>query len=67
MTELSKVFWMSVLATAAGVLGLVIKKMASSKCDEISCCGVHIHRRVDLESNDDVSEEEKTRHFKTKM
>jgi len=42
----------------------VIKKMASSKCDEISCCGVHIHRRVDLESNDDISEEEKTRQFK---
>jgi len=59
MTELSEVFWMTVLATSAGVLGLVIKKMASSKCDEISCCGVHIHRRVDLESNDDVSEEEK--------
>ena len=56
MTELSDFFWMTVLATAVGVLGLVIKKMASSICDEISCCGVHIHRRVDLESNDDVSE-----------
>jgi hypothetical protein len=64
MTELSEVFWMTVLATAAGVLGLVIKKMASSKCDEISCYGVHIHRRVDFESNDDISEEEKTRQFK---
>jgi hypothetical protein len=32
--------------------------MASSKCDEINCWGVKIHRRVDLEQpcSDDDSE-----------
>ena len=34
--------------------------MSQSKCDEISFCGVHIHRRVDLETNDDNSEEDKS-------
>ena len=53
MTELSEGFWMGVLATGAGILGLIIRAMSRSKCDEISFCGLHIHRRVDLE-NDDV-------------
>jgi len=53
MTELSEGFWMGVLATGAGILGLIIRALGRSKCDEISCLGMHIHRRVDLE-NDDI-------------
>ena len=59
--DFTETFWLTVLATAAGIIGLVIKKMAQSKCDEISFCGVHIHRRVDLETNDDISEEDKAK------
>ena len=58
--DLSETFWLTLMATGAGIIGLVIKKMAQSKCDEISFCGVHIHRRVDLETNDDNSEEDKS-------
>ena len=60
MVDFTETFWLTVLATGAGIIGLIIKKMASSKCDDISCCGVHIHRRVELENNDDSSEEEKS-------
>jgi len=40
------------MATGAGILGLVIRSLSKSKCDEVSFCGVHIHRRVDLETDD---------------
>jgi len=56
--DLSETFWLTLMATSAGVIGLVIKKMAQSKCDEINCWGIKIHRRVDLEMNDDDSSEE---------
>ena len=52
MTDLSEVFWTGVLATSAGILGIIIRAMSRSKCDEISFCGLHIHRRVDLEVDD---------------
>ena len=51
---------LTVLATGAGILGLIIKKISSSKCDEISCFGVHIHRRVELEKDDIETQESKT-------
>ena len=53
MTEFTETFWLTILGTGAGIIMLIIKKMASSKCDDISCCGIHIHRRVELENNDD--------------
>ena len=58
--DLSETFWLTLMATGAGIMGLIIKKMAASKCDEIKCWGVKIHRRVDLEMNDDSSEEDKS-------
>ena len=58
--DLSETFWLTLMATGAGVIGLIIKKMSQSKCDEINCWGIKIHRRVDLEMNDDSSEEDKS-------
>ena len=52
MTELSEGFWMGVLASGAGIITLIIRALSRSKCDEISCMGLHIHRRVDLEADD---------------
>ena len=52
MTDLSEGFWMGVLATGAGIIGLIIRALSKSKCDEISCMGLHIDRRVDLEVDD---------------
>ena len=53
MTEFTETFWLTVLGTGAGIVMLIIKKMAASKCDDISCLGIHIHRRVELENIDD--------------
>jgi len=52
MTDFTETFWLTVLGTGAGIIMLIIKKMSASKCDEITCCGIHIHRRVDLEHDD---------------
>ena len=61
MIELSETFWLTVLATGSAILALIIKKISSSKCDEISCFGVHIHRRVELEHDDiETNSETKT-------
>ena len=53
MVDLSETFWLTLMATGAGIVGLIIKKMSASKCDDISCLGIHIHRRVELENIDD--------------
>ena len=55
--ELSETFYMSVLASGCAILALIIKRMSASKCDEISCFILHIHRRVELEEN--ITDEEK--------
>ena len=59
MVDLSETFWLTLMATGAGILGLVIKKISSSKCDEINCFGIRIHRKVELENND-IETETKT-------
>jgi len=53
MTDFTETFWLTVLGTGAGIIMLIIKKMSASKCDDISCFGIHIHRRVELENIDD--------------
>ena len=60
MVDLSETFWLTLMATGAGILGLIVKKLSASKCDEVSCLGVHIHRRVELEKDDRESQESKT-------
>ena len=52
MTDLSETFYMTLVATGAGILGLVIRAVSRSKCDEISFCGVRIHRKVEFEVDD---------------
>ena len=59
MVDLSETFYLTLMATGAGVLGLIIKKISVSKCDEISCFGIHIHRKVELEKDDIESQESK--------
>ena len=60
MTDLSESFFLTVLATGAAILGLIIRGLMRSKCDEISLCGLHIHRRVELEINNDIDSDEKS-------
>jgi len=51
MTDLSETFWLTMMATGSGIMALIIRGLMRSKCDEISCCGIHIHRRIELELN----------------
>lgn len=59
--ELSEAFWMAVLASGCGIIGLIIKRLSASKCDEINMCGVHIHRKVELEKDMDEEKQESGR------
>ena len=60
MTDLSETFWLTMMATGSGIMALIIRGLMRSKCDEISCCGIHIHRRVELELNNDIESDEKS-------
>jgi hypothetical protein len=60
MTDFTETFWLTLMATGAGIMGLIIKKLSASKCDEISCLGIHIHRKVELEKDEIESQESKT-------
>ena len=59
MVDLSESFYLTLMATGAGIFGLIIRGLMRSKCDEISCFGFHIHRKVELEI-DDIESEGKT-------
>jgi len=56
MVELSETFFLTVLATGAAIFGLIIKKLASSKCDTIELCGMKIHRNIEVEEKLDEME-----------
>ena len=56
--ELSESFYLTLMAGGFAFLGLVIKKLSASKCDEVSCFGIHIHRVVSLEKDDIESNNE---------
>ena len=59
--ELSESFWLTLLATSAAVMGIIVKKLSTSKCDEISCWGIRVHRRVELEQDDIESKTDSVR------
>ena len=56
MTELSETFYMTVLTIGAGVLGLIIRALGRSKCDQIEVCCIKIHRDISAESKLDEIE-----------
>ena len=56
MTDLSETFFLTLMGTGAGILGFIISGLMRSKCDEVSCFGFHIHRKVELEITDIESE-----------
>ena len=55
------VFWISVATLSFSFLGVVIKGMLASKCDNVNiCCGlIKIHRVVELENQTNLNEERK--------
>ena len=52
--DFTETFYLTVLGTGSAILILIIKKISQSKCDEISCFGIHIHRVVSLERDGDI-------------
>ena len=50
-TVFNDVFWISVATLTFSFLGIVIKSMLASKCDNVNICFglLTIHRRVELE------------------
>lgn len=55
------VFWTGISTALLGSFALAIKYALRSKCDDLNLCWglVKIHRRVELESTDNLSDEEK--------
>jgi len=47
---LSEIFYTLVLTSSVGFCLALIKILAKSRCDEITCCGCRIHRNVMLEN-----------------
>ena len=56
MNESEQVFWLAVITSAVGITTLIIKSLSRSKCDEIKCGCIKIHRNVDLEEKLDELE-----------
>jgi hypothetical protein len=56
------IFFISIASSLFLFLGTLVKYAFRSKCDDISlCCGLlHIHRRVELETDPHSDEETKT-------
>jgi len=49
MIDYSEGFYISICTLVIGFLGLTIKQCLASKCDNVVCCCLKIHRAVDLE------------------
>jgi hypothetical protein len=47
-------FFLAVGGILAGTIALIIKTMMRSRCDDVTVCCVHVHRRVDLETNENL-------------
>jgi NAD kinase len=56
------VFWLSISTGVLGFLAVVIKTALKSKCDETNLCWglIRIHRRVELENDDNEAQNSPT-------
>lgn len=50
---LSEGFWVFLVGTSAGIIGVVLKLCYDSKCETIDCCCIKIKRNIDKEIEDD--------------
>ena len=53
MTEYSEGFYITMATLIIGFMGLSIRQCLQSKCDEVVCCCLKIHRDVNLEERID--------------
>jgi hypothetical protein len=56
------VFWLSISTGVLGFLAVVIKTALKSKCDKTNLCWglIRIHRRVELENDDNEAQNSPT-------
>ena len=50
--ELSEMFWGVVVATGSALIFGLVKACLKSKCDEVSCCCIKIHRNIQAEEKE---------------
>jgi len=56
MNQSDQVFYLSVITIGVGLITLIIKSISRSKCDELKCGCIKIHRNVELEEKFDELE-----------
>ena len=57
MDSNDQVFYLTIVGSAVATLGLIIKALSRSKCDNIECGGcLKIHRNIDAEKELDELE-----------
>lgn len=49
---LSEVFWVAFCSTMSGLVIKLASMAYRSKCSDVSCCGIHIKRNVELETDE---------------
>jgi hypothetical protein len=50
---LSEGFWVFLVGTSAGIVGIVLKLCYDSKCSDIECCCIKIKRDIGKELEED--------------
>ena len=56
MNQSDQVLYLSVITIGVGLITLIIKSVSRSKCDELKCGCIKIHRNVELEEKFDELE-----------
>ncbi len=51
---MTEVFWTLLVVSVIGFLTLLAKMCFKSKCDQVSCCCLTIHRRTEEENDEKV-------------
>ena len=54
--KLTEIFWTFFVGTIAGLIFGLFKMCLKSKCDNVSCCCIKIHRDISAESKLDEIE-----------
>lgn len=58
MTELSEAFYITLVATFSAMFGLTLRMCLRSRCDQVECGCIKIHRQTDLESQEQTQQQE---------
>lgn len=58
MTELSEAFYITLVATFSAMFGLTLRMCLRSRCDQVECGCIKIHRQTDLESQEQTHQQE---------